>query len=404
MLRFIPPAGTPLGLGQIVRAVRTALVVANGRKNDSLGSLASLFSVRHAWGVSSGRAALWVILKALHQLRSDRCIVALPAYTCFTVPAAIVRAGLELYPVDIEPETLDFNFSQLEALPEQKLLCILTANLFGLLNDVSRVQQIARGKEAFVVDDAAQALGAFRAGHPAGTLGDVGFYSLGRGKALAAMEGGIIVTNSDEIARAIHSETRVLLSGSFFHNARLLAEMLAYSAFLKPRLYWIPNSLPFLKLGVTEFDPSFPIRGLTALTRGILPGLMENLTEVNEVRKSNAATITQALIGIRHFTTPKPAPDCQPTYIRFPLLAKDENARNRAVQSLQAIGIGARVSYPSAVCDIPGIHPHMASKAFHRPQAEQVAKKLLTVPVHPLVCQQDLTRIVNVLRDLDAND
>jgi perosamine synthetase len=399
MLRFVPPAGAPLKITQILRALKTVFS-SNGDMEGCLSLLASHLQVRSVFGASSGRAALWLILNSLHRLRPDRYVVALPAYTCFSVPASVVRSGLKLHPVEIDPETLDFDFSQLESLPQQNLLCILTSNLFGLVNDVARIWEIARAKGAFLVDDAAQALGASRDGHFAGTLGDVGFYSLARGKTLASVGGGIIVTNSEEIAGAIRAEAADLPPSSFGHAAWLLLQMASYATFLKPNLYWIPNSLPFLKLGVTEFAPDFPTAPLPHLSQVLLLQLMDTLAEINEVRCKNATIIANALVGNRYFSVPRAAPDCQPSYIRFPVIAKDEATRHRALIRLRVAGIGASPFYPSAICDIAGIAPHMAPGNFHRPRAEALSRRLVTLPTHPYVRQQDLNRMVDILNRL----
>src|SRR6185312_678452 len=77
--------------------------------------LKGTYSANEVFLVSSGKAALTVILKAL-AASSRRRRVIVPAYTCFSVPAAIVRAGLEVVLCDVEPETLDFNFTELEGL------------------------------------------------------------------------------------------------------------------------------------------------------------------------------------------------------------------------------------------------------------------------------------------------
>src|SRR5262249_49939810 len=147
-----------------------------------------------------------------------------------------------------------------------------------------RICQAAKARGAFVVDDAAQALGAVRNGQFAGTFGDVGLYSLGRGKAVAAMEGGLVVTDSEEIACVIQEEAKNLHASSLTHGAWLLQQMLVYSFFLSPRLYWIANSLPFLRLGVTEFNPKFPTEELHSLCRALLPRLLDGLQEINEIR------------------------------------------------------------------------------------------------------------------------
>ena len=399
MLRFVPPAGFPINVRQIWRALKSSRATRIW-PDHNLAALAPQMGVRYVNGVSSGRAALAIVLKSLHRLKPDRSIVALPAYTCFTVAASIVRAGLKIYPVDIDAEKSDFDFSQLEAVPAEKLLCIMTANLFGIVNDLARTREIARGKGAFFVDDAAQAMGATRNGYSSGTFGDVGIYSLGRGKALAAMEGGLVLTDSEEISSAVRSELKQVPEAARAHESWMFFQLLAYAILLNPRLYWIPNSLPFLKLGTTEFDPNFHSFGLPKLAYGLLTELVGSLADVNTTRRRNAAAIAKALEGVGKFSTPGPARNSLPTYIRFPVIARDQATRDMAVTQLRAAGIGAGPFYPSAICDIPGIDAYMARSDFHQPQAEDLARRLFTLPTHPLVTQADIQRMISILNGI----
>ena len=399
MMRFVPPAGVPLKMKQILQALRIA-VSSNGRLDACLPSIAPILKVKHVFGVSSGRAALWVILKSLQTLEPERDLVAIPGYTCFSVAASIVRAGLKIYPMEIDPQTLDFDFSQIDLLPEKKLLCVIPSNLFGFQSDLSRVTKMAQARGAFVLDDAAQALGATLEGKFAGTLGDVGFYSLGRGKAISTMKGGLIVTNSDEIARAVQLRVSTLAHPSWGSGASLLSQMLVYSVFLRPRLYWMPNSMPFLELGVTEFNPEFPTEELNSLSRALLPGLFDELQGFNEIRQANANTIIRALGDNPRFWFPKPVLNAQATYVRLPIVARDKTTRDQAVNRLHDAGIGASASYPSAICDIPGIASHMATSDFHRPRAEVLSETLLTLPVNPYVNSEDIERMVGILNTL----
>jgi perosamine synthetase len=396
MPRFVPPAGVPLKMIQILHALRTALP-SNGRAKEWLSTVSTRLQVKHVFAVSSGRAALWVVLRGLRRLRPERDVVALPAYTCFSVPASVVRAGLKIHPVEIDPHTLDFDLAQLDALPEEGLLCIATSNLFGFPSDLPRIRRAAEAKGAFVLDDAAQAMGAIDNGRFAGTLGDVGIYSLGRGKAITTMEGGLIVTDSDEIARVVQAEAKNLKMPSSTHGAWLLIEMLMYCVLLRPSLYWIPNSLPFLKLGVTEYNPEFPAEELHALCRALLPQLLDELPQMNRVRRSNARAITEALAGSPDFESPRLALNTCPTFVRLPLVARDKVTRERAVSRLRQAGIGAGSFYPSAICDIEGIEPHMSVREFHRRGAELLSEKLMTLPVHPFVRPRDLELMVNIL-------
>lgn len=399
MLRLIPPAGAPVNIRQVFRALITVGLV-RGRSDQVLNAFAARFRVRHAFALSSGRAGLWAILKSLHRLRPQRHVVAVPAYICFSVPAAIARAGLKVAPVDIDPETLDFDFAKLEAVPEDRLLCVIASNLFGIPSDLPRIQSVAQAKNAFVIDDAAQGLGAALNGCFIGTAGDVGLYSLGRGKALTTMEGGIVVTNSGEIAEALKTVAADLPRPPFLHNAHLLLQLLAYAVLLNPRLYWIPGSLPFLKLGVTEFDPAFQISSLSDLCKALLAEVMERLEAINQIRRENAQFLSAALAGNAHFMIPRLAPNSQGIFIRMPLVAIDEATRESAIQKLRTAGIVASPFYPSAICDIAGIAAHMAPREFHQPAAESLARRLLTLPTHSLVTDRDRRRIVEVLSRL----
>jgi len=401
MFRFVAPAGAPLELAQILRSARASLA-GNGTTERLSVSFGAAVNCRYVFAAASGRAALALILRSLTSLRPGRGVVALPAYTCFTVPAAIVRAGLKLHPLEIRPDNLDIVPGQFDELPGEGLLAILTSNLFGLLNDADRIRQAARARGAFVIDDAAQALGATRNGCPAGMLGDVGFYSFGRGKALAAIEGAVIVTNSEEIAGAIQREAAGTRRPSPFHSVWLLFQMLAYSVLLHPRLYWIPNSLPFLKLGTTEFDPEFADFRLPGIVRALLPELLPRLADMNRIRRANAAALGARLKNHPDFSLLQPGEGVEPNYIRFPLLARDEVARDRAVTMLRGAGIGASPFYPGAVCDIDGIAPHMAAADFHRPAAEEASRRLLTLPTHPYVRESDVRRTLDTLYSMGA--
>lgn len=399
MLRFVPPAGAPLSMREILGTLGV-VVCSNGHRKKYLEAVPARFGIKHVFAASSGRAALWLILKSLRRLRPDRDVVAVPAYTCFSVPASVVRAGLKILPVDVDLHTLDFDGSQLALLPEKNLLCIIACSLFGFPNDFSPIREAARSKGAFVIDDAAQALGATRNGQFAGTLGDVGLYSLGRGKAVGSIEGGLIVTNSEQITSIIRAEAKGLEAPSTAHGARLLLEMLGYSVFLRPRLFWIPNSTSFLKLGMTEFKPSFPTAELHSLSLALLPRLLDGLREVNEIRRANARAIMQGVGSNSSLDFPHQSWDSNPTFVRLPVISPDKMSREGAIHRLRRVGIGASAFYPSAICDIPGIQAHMADRDLHCKQAEILSQRLFTLPVHPFVAPRDLEQMIVTLRSL----
>lgn len=401
MLRFVPPAGTPLRIADVLRGA-SAAAWSNNDFEPSFSCVGEGLRAHSAVATCSGRAALWLVLKALHRLRPDRNVVILPAYTCFTVPAAVVRAGLEPCPVDMDPTTLDFDFHELESVSPSGLLCILTSNLCGFPNDAERVCKIALAKDAFVVDDAAQALGAASNGRWAGMRGDAGIFSFGRGKALAAVEGGLAVASSEAVGAALELEAAGLPEPSSSHSVALLFQMLAYAAFLNPRLYWIPNSIPYLGLGSTEFSPDFPVSRMSSVATGLLARIIGKLGEINAGRVRNAASMSTGLAGHPQLTIPTPLSGSKPVYTRLPVIASDASTRDRAVAQLRAAGIGASPFYPAALCDIQELERHVARGFRHCPAAESLAERLFTLPTHAHVSESDINRTIKILSGVDT--
>ena len=402
MLRFVAPAGSPLSVKQILSAARAGISL-RSRRQEFLQTLARHLGVKHTLEMSSGRGGLWLALEALHRLRPDRDVVAIPAYTCFSVPAAIIRAGLKIHPVDINPRTLDFDPTAMAALPCRRLLAIIPCNLFGFPNDISVVRNAALQTGAYVVDDAAQGLGSKDEGQCVGTRGNVGIYSLGRGKSLGSVGGGLLVTDSDEIAVAAKTVWASTGDTDETGGAALLLKMLIYSVLLHPRVFWIPNSLPFLKLGTTEFEPSFRIGKMHWLSAALLEKQLVELDGVNQVRRANAKAIADGLSRNVDFEVLAPGIGKEATFVRQPILAADRTTRDRAVAGLRAAGIGASAFYPTAICDIPGIEKHLSGPNLHCAQAEQLSEQLFTVPVHPFVRSKDIARMVDVLTGLRQN-
>ena len=193
---------------------------------------------------------------------------------------------------------------------------------------------------------------------------------------------------------------KISLHSESADGSKLLLKMVSYSLFVHPRGFWIPNSLPFLKLGTTEFDPSFAARGMHPLSLALLESSFGDLNEIDRVRQTNAKKLTDLIRNNRDFHCSEPGPGTQPTFVRLPVVARDQVTRDRAIARLRDAGIGATSFYPSAICDIPDIERHMSVREFHRPAAEGLSRRLLTLPVHPFVEPQDIDRIAGVLNSL----
>ena len=180
--------------------------IVNGKSPERLQrEIKEYFGKEHVFLVSSGKAALFLILSGLKRLTGKKKVI-LPAYTCFSVPSSVRMAGLEIVLCDIKKETLDYDYNQLQRLLDDDILCILSIHLFGIPSDVANIRSLIGNRKIFIVEDAAQAMGGSCDGQKLGTLGDVGFFSLGRGKNIACGSGGVVITSSEDIADSIRED------------------------------------------------------------------------------------------------------------------------------------------------------------------------------------------------------
>src|SRR5205807_3713671 len=118
-----------------------------------------------------------------------------------------------------------------------------------------------------------------------GSFGDAGFYSLGRGKGITTMGGGILVSHRPDLAQRIAGTLRDLRRPSAWAVGVAVAGALAYSAMLRPPRYWLLDPVRCLELGVSRFEPDFPIARLSAYQTRLAARLFPRLDLYNEVRR-----------------------------------------------------------------------------------------------------------------------
>jgi len=391
--RLVAPAGAPLPARSVLPSVFRSV----GDRHGLAELLGERLGVQNPFFVSSGRAALAVLLKALRQ-GSDRREVVVPAYTCFSVPSAVARAGLTIRLCDVDPKTLDLDLNALMRLDLSKALCIVPSGLYGLPGDLVALEQIARTSGAFLVDDAAQCLGATKEGRACGSFGEAGFYSLGRGKGITTMGGGILVTPRRDLAQRIAGIVRDLPRPSAAAVGVAIAGSLAYSAMLRPSRYWFVSHVPFLELGASRFEPNFPIERLSAYQTRLAARLFPRLASYTEVRRQYADQLRSGIEGVEGVEIPRPVDGASPVYLRFPILARDGAHRSRLFRRLREAGISASASYPTAIGDIPGIEPYVAHHQEVCPGAREMAARILTLPTHPGVAPRDIEVMVKTIQ------
>lgn len=402
--RTHPPTAAPISFGEIIEGCRGWLRARQAAKRLEK-ELAEYFKVTDCWLVSSGKAALTLILRAMHSLRPERGLVLIPAYTCYSVASAVVKAGLSVALGDIDPMSLDFDYSRLESRLTDQTLCLLVNHLLGKPADVDRALRLASSRGIWVVEDAAQAMGSIFQGKAAGSRADAGFFSLGRGKVICAVEGGVILIQNQDLAPAIQREYQALPAYGFRENLILLIKAIALACFLRPSLYWLPAHLPFLKLGQTEFSTRFDLRRISGFQCGLMRNWRRKMAKLNRARLERVQRYFRLLsrldgeaiyfpfkIGLEQRV------EEQIPLLRFPLLMKDPKQQDLLYYQARRLGLGLSRLYPDSIDRIDQLKGKF--KPDTCPTARRLAKTLITLPTHPLISPADQRRIIRLIWNL----
>lgn len=390
--RTIPPTAAPIPWLNFAHAL--AGIIAPGKYLHSLEeSLRTYFGVKHVYLVSSGKSALVLILRGLATLSKKKNVL-IPAYTCFSVPSSVIHAGMRVTLCDINPATFDFNYDTIHAVLGDDTLCVVATHLFGIPADVPRIQELCRTKNSYVVEDASQSLGGNLNGGKLGTIGDVGFFSLGRGKNITCGEGGIIITNSDEIAAAISREIDRITHVGVLKRIVELIKTGIMNVFIRPSLYWIPAGIPALHLGETVFYDDIQVAGLSGMHAGLLASWSDILERHARSRRINTAAYFDEL-GARLLS----AENRQLPMLRMPFLARSPADAARIHEKASRSGLGVTRMYPSPINEIPELHNSIPG---NYPGARRVADTLLMLPTHEYLTYRDIQCISAILRDADG--
>ncbi len=158
-------------------------------------------NVKNVIAVSSGTAALHLALLAMEVKLGDEVIV--PDFT-FPATANVVEiVGATTKFVDIKLDSLCIDVDKIESMITNKTKVIIPVHEFGQSADMDKIINLAKKYNLKVIEDAACALGSEYKGKKVGTIGDLGCFSLHPRKAITTGEGGIVVTNNDELAERI---------------------------------------------------------------------------------------------------------------------------------------------------------------------------------------------------------
>jgi dTDP-4-amino-4,6-dideoxygalactose transaminase len=177
---------------------------------------AALFGVKHGIAVSSGTDADAIACAVLYDFgaqRGDEIIV--PALTFVATGNAVLQAGFTPVFVDVERETLNIDPKKIEKAITPRTRAIMPVHLMGKPAAMDEILAIARKHKLYVIEDAAEAHGAEYKGKKIGAIGDMACFSLYAAHIVSTIEGGMLITNNEQMAEAARSLRNHGIDGKF---------------------------------------------------------------------------------------------------------------------------------------------------------------------------------------------
>jgi perosamine synthetase len=256
---------------------------------------------------TSGTTALHLALASLGIGPCDEVIV--PTFTIAACAFAVLYTGATPVFVDCDPATYNIDPDGIERAITDKTRAIMPVHIYGHCCDMTRIMEIVKGKNIFVVEDAAEAHGSEINGRRAGGIGHVGCFSFYGNKVATCGEGGMLVTNDGMIA----AKATQLKDLAHSRDKRFL-----------------------------HMDVGFNYR-MTNIQAAIGLAQLESLDYHIELRRQHAERYNEQLQGL--VATPVEMAGYMNTYWMYAILLKNQAQRDGLMKYLEKAGIGTRTFF-----------------------------------------------------------
>jgi dTDP-4-amino-4,6-dideoxygalactose transaminase len=320
-------------------------------------SFAEFCGVKHAIGVANGTDALFLSMKALGIGHGDEVITA--ANSFIASAGSIAQIGARPVFVDVL-EDYNMNPELLEKTITKKTKAIMPVHLTGRPADMDAIMAIAKKHKLFVIEDAAQAVGAKYRGKRVGSFGNTGCFSLHPLKNLHVHgDGGVITTNDTAL----------------------------YEKLLKMRNHGLKNR--------DECDFFAYNSRLDEIQAGILNIKLPHLDKWNARYWAIARKYQAALTALKDFIqVPTDKSFEEPVYHRFIIQCE---RRDELQKYLLENGIDTKVHYPIPL-HLQKAAEHLGYKEGDFPVAEKQAKKILSLPGYPALKDEQVEMVINAVK------
>ena len=397
-MREIPPtAGLPLTWRDLWPSSSPAMLATQ---------LSGLLGIEAVQVTCSGTAALVIALSAL-AMDSDRKEVVVPGYTCPLVALAAAHCGLTIRLCDIDPDTLAMNPSALASQCGPRTLAIVPTFIGGRIHDIRPVLDIAHQIGAWVIEDAAQAMGARHCDNtPVGMRGDIGFHSLAVGKGLTMYEGGVLMSRHAHLMQRFAGIATAIASPRIGWELRRSAELLAYAAFYRPTMlpffYGAPLRRALRRQDTAaaagdEIPSKIPLHCVGMWRQKVTARAAQRWPDHLRVTALQGCLRAACLASIAGVDVISDAPGCHGVWPTLMLLMPDARSRDAMLEHLWGAGVGISVPFARVLPDYAGLRD-LIEPGANVTQARTVAARILSISNSPWLDDATFQRVVAGLK------
>jgi perosamine synthetase len=343
----------------VMECLQTSWISSHGRFIEAFErGFADYCGVRHAIAANNGTTALHLALVALGLQPGDEVIV--PALTYVASANTVRYCGATPVFVDNDPATLNIDPAAVEAAITPRTRGIMPVHLYGNPADMAAICEIARRHGLFVVEDAAEAVGARFGGRRTGGLGDAAAFSFFGNKIITTGEGGMVTTDDDALAARLRQ----------YRGQGVDPD----------RRYW------------------FPVIGynyrMTNVAAAIGLGQLERIESHQAARRRVAEGYDARLAALSNrIDIQAPQPGADPVCWMYTILLKEDGRRDAVMAAMDADGVETRPLF-HPLCDLP---PYAGAPRGPVETARSCAARGINLPTHGALGDADLDRVADAL-------
>lgn len=362
-IQMSAPDITNEDIESVVRVLRSGRLALGAKTDEFEKALSEYIGVNHAIAVSSGTAALHLLVRAFGIGADDEVVV--PSFTFAASVNAFLYEGAKPVFVDIEKDTYNLNPEMIEEKITPKTKAIMAVDVFGHPVEWDVLKRIADNHDLKVIDDSCEAIGAEYKGRKLGTFGNAGAFAFYPNKQMTTGEGGIIVTNDDEIAR---------LCRSMRNQGR--GEMGA----------WLEHDRLGYNYRMDELSASL---GVTQLRR------IDNFIRK---REEVAQKYTAKLEKYDWVHPPVVRSHVRMSWFVYVVTLQEGIDRDDIIQEMERSGVPAR-GYFLPVHQQKYIRAMFGNLDGQLPVTESIARRTVALPFHNNLTGEEIDTVVEVLKD-----